>query len=111
MAMGVPRVMPCSVPDWISIRSFSSRGVESADWPGRRRVSCGWMSDSVRRRPGGQPSTMTVTEGQWDSPALWRGVSWGGWRSLGDGRGNAEMRAEGGHGGSDGGEASSKALG
>ena len=68
--MGVPSVIPNSVPDWISILSFSSRGVERADCPGRRRVSCGWMSDSVRRRPGGQPSIMTVTLGQWDSPAL-----------------------------------------
>lgn len=34
MAMGVPSVTPNSVPDWISTRSFSLRGVVSADWPG-----------------------------------------------------------------------------
>jgi peptidoglycan/LPS O-acetylase OafA/YrhL len=28
-----PQVMPNSVPDWISTRSFSLRGVVMADWP------------------------------------------------------------------------------
>lgn len=41
-----------------------------ADWPGRRRVSCGWISASTRARPGGQLSTMQDTNLPWDSPAL-----------------------------------------
>ena len=68
MAIGVPRVNPCSVPDWICTRSFSSRGVVSALCPGLRRVIWGWMSASVSAIPGGTPSTMQPTERQCDSP-------------------------------------------
>jgi len=38
MPMGVPRVMPNSVPDWISTLSFSLRGVVMALCPGLRLV-------------------------------------------------------------------------
>lgn len=68
--MGVPSVLPNSVPDWIWTWSFSSRGVVMALWPGRRRLSWGWMSDSVRARPGGGLSIMQPTPLPWDSPKL-----------------------------------------
>lgn len=100
----MPRVRPCSVPDWMETRSDSLRGVEMADWPGRRRVSWGWMSASERGRPGRQPSIMQVTEGQCDSPALlvWEGEVSGG--SMGKGgvrnlRCHSEVMSEGGHSG------------
>jgi hypothetical protein len=51
-------------------RSFSSRGVVMADWPGRRRLSWGWMSASVSLRPGGGESMMQPTALPWDSPKL-----------------------------------------
>lgn len=66
--MGVPSVTPCSVPERMVTRSVSARGVVSRLWPGRRRVSCGWMSASARRSPGGQPSTIAPTPRQCDSP-------------------------------------------
>lgn len=65
---GVPSVTPSSVPEWMVTWSFSSRGVVMADWPGRRRLSWGWMSDSVRARLGGQFSMMQDTD--LPSPAL-----------------------------------------
>eukprot|EP00967_Tisochrysis_lutea_P104360 scaffold158378_cov27-Tisochrysis_lutea.AAC.1 len=68
--MGVPSVIPASVPERMETRSFSARGVVSRLWPGRRRVSCGWMSDSVRARHGGQPSTIAPTPLQCDSPKV-----------------------------------------
>ncbi|KAH0388992.1 chorismate synthase, partial [Aureobasidium melanogenum] len=40
MPMGVPRVTPNSVPDWISTLSFSLRGVVMALCPGRHDVCC-----------------------------------------------------------------------
>ena len=39
-----------------------------ADWPGLRRVICGWISSSASCKPGGQPSTMQPTLLPWDSP-------------------------------------------
>jgi len=66
----VPRVRPNSVPEWMVTRSFSLRGVVMDDWPGRRRLSCGWMSSSVRGRLGGQLSMMHDTDLPCDSPAL-----------------------------------------
>lgn len=68
--MGVPKVIPCSVPDWISTRSFSSLGVDMALWPGRRRVNWGWISASVSSRSGGTPSMIAPTDLQWLSPYL-----------------------------------------
>lgn len=67
-ADGSAKLMLNSVPDWISTRSFSFRGVVMADWLGRRLVICGWMSASLRAMPGGQPSTMQPTERQRDYP-------------------------------------------
>lgn len=68
--IGVPSVLPNSVPERMVTLSDSLRGVVSVDWPGRRRVSCGWMSASVSIMPGGTPSMMAPTPLQCDSPKV-----------------------------------------
>ena len=69
-AIGVPKVYPRSTPQMMVHLSFSSRGVVSRDCPGRRRVSCGWMSSSDRRSCGGTPSTIATIPFACDSPAV-----------------------------------------
>lgn len=43
-------------------------GVVISLCPGRRLLSCTWMSSLVSVRPGGHPSTMQPTLLQWLSP-------------------------------------------
>jgi hypothetical protein len=50
---GGAEMTPFSVPEWMVTRSFSLRGVVMDDWPGRRRLSWGWMSASTMARFGG----------------------------------------------------------
>ena len=66
----MPSVYPFSVPDMIVTMSFSARGVVSRLCPGRRRVSCGWMSASVSAIRDGTPSTIAPTPLQCDSPKV-----------------------------------------
>ena len=69
-AIGVPVVFPSNTPDKIRTTSSSRRCVENEDVPGLRRSKspCKSASDSVM--PGGTPSTIAVSAGPCDSPAV-----------------------------------------
>ena len=66
--MGVPSVNPRSVPDKMVTWSASLRDVVTRLCPGRRRVSCGWMSASDSGMHAGQPSITAPTAAPCDSP-------------------------------------------
>ena len=57
-------------PDSTFTSSGSRRCVTKRDWPGRRRSSSAWMSASVKRMPGGMPSTTQPSAAPWLSPQV-----------------------------------------
>ena len=73
---GVPVVIIASpsssiiTPERTFTRSSSRRWVTKRDWPGLRLSSQAWISASVKRMPGGQPSTTQPSATPWLSPQV-----------------------------------------
>src|SRR5947209_915654 len=68
--IGVPSVRPSKTPLMMRTVSLSLRWVTSALWPGARRSSSGWISDSESASRGGQPSTTAPIAAPCDSPQV-----------------------------------------
>src|SRR5688572_6491382 len=68
MPIEVPVVLPSNTPERIFTTSPSRRWLTNWDVPVRRRSTSAWRSDSLKARPGGQPSTMQPSAGPWLSP-------------------------------------------
>src|SRR5215210_2757091 len=70
MATGLPSARPWRTPAVTVARSFSIFMRPPRPWPSWRRARSTSMSSGVNSRPAGTPSTIAVSPGPWDSPAV-----------------------------------------
>src|SRR5215212_5796127 len=70
MHTGLPSVRPWRTPAVTSARSFSIFMRPPRPWPSWRRARSASMSSGRSSRPAGSPSTIAVSPGPWDSPAV-----------------------------------------
>src|SRR3954453_1778030 len=70
MHTGLPSVRPWRTPAVTWARSFSIFIRPPRPWPSWRRARSASMSSGRRSSPAGNPSTMAVSPGPWDSPAV-----------------------------------------
>src|SRR5919112_1676090 len=70
MATGLPSVLPWRTPAVTVARSFSIFIRPPRPWPSWRRARSESMSSGLSSRPAGRPSTIAVSPGPWDSPAV-----------------------------------------
>src|SRR5215210_7953499 len=70
MATGLPSVRPWRTPAVTVARSFSIFMRPPRPWPSWRRARSTSMSSGVNSRPAGTPSTIAVSPGPWDFPAV-----------------------------------------
>ena len=69
-ATGLPSVRPWRTPAVTSARSFSIFIRPPRPWPSWRRARSASMSSGRSSSPAGSPSTIAVSPGPWDSPAV-----------------------------------------
>src|SRR5215218_1111383 len=70
MATGLPSVRPWRMPAVTCARSFSIFIRPPRPWPSWRRARSASMSSGRSASPAGSPSTIAVSPGPWDSPAV-----------------------------------------
>src|SRR5215211_291108 len=70
MATGLPSVRPWRMPAVTCARSFSIFIRPPRPWPSWRRARSASMSSGRSSSPAGSPSTIAVSPGPWDSPAV-----------------------------------------
>ena len=68
--MGLPKVSPRRTPERISTRSVSMRWRAPLPYPRWRRASWASICAAASGSPAGHPSTMALSAGPWDSPAV-----------------------------------------
>lgn len=67
---GDPKVRPCRTPPRSSTSSCSNRIRGPRPYPSRRRANSSCSCSASISKPAGSPSTMTVSAGPCDSPAV-----------------------------------------